>query len=154
MGTSSPWFATITVTRSEDFDSLLLNPKNLKTVTKVKPTLKQINEMLFAWSICRVSKSNTIVLSKNLSLISSGVGQQDRKRCCELAISKAEERAKGTVCASDAFFPFPDGPELLIKAGVSAIIQPGGSIKDHETIDLCNKHKVPMVFTDVRCFKH
>ena len=87
-------------------------------------------------------------------MISSGVGQQDRKRACQLALKKAGKRVKGTVAASDGFFPFPDGPEILIKAGVRAIIQPGGSIRDKETIKLCDKYKIPMVFTGVRCFKH
>lgn len=135
-------------------DVLKLRKANLKVATKVKPTSKQVKDMLFAWQIARVSKSNTIVLVKNEALVASGVGQQDRKRCCELAASKAGQRSLGSVCASDAFFPFSDGPEILIRAGVSAIIQPGGSIRDQETIDLCNKHKITMVFTGVRCFKH
>ncbi len=69
-------------------------------------------------------------------------------------MNKARERAKNTVAASDGFFPFPDGPEILIKAGVKAIIQPGGSIRDDEIVGLCNKYKIPMVFTNIRCFKH
>lgn len=135
-------------------DTYKLNAGDLKIVTRKRPTDLQMNNLLLAWELARVSKSNTIVLVKNEALVSSGVGQQDRKRCCELAVSKAGKRAKNCVCASDAFFPFSDGPEILIKAGVAAIIQPGGSIRDQETIDLCNKHKVAMVFTGVRCFKH
>lgn len=135
-------------------DTLMLTTTNLKTVTDKKPTPAQIKDLLFAWNICRVSKSNTIVLVKNQQLIGSGVGQQDRFRCCELAVSKAGKRALGSVAASDAFFPFKDGPEILIKAGVKAIIQPGGSIKDQETIDLCNKHNIAMVYTGIRGFKH
>lgn len=128
--------------------------KDLRVVTKIRPTRKNVQDLLFAWQICRVSKSNAMVLVKQETLVSSGVGQQDRKRCCELAVSKAGKRAKNTVAASDGFFPFPDGPEVLIKAGVKAIIQPGGSIRDKETIDLCNKYKIPMVLTNTRCFRH
>lgn len=135
-------------------DTYELKPTDLKIVTKKRPTKLQMNNLFLAWELARVSKSNTIVLVKNEALVSSGVGQQDRKRCCELAVSKAGKRSKNCVCASDAFFPFSDGPEILIKAGVKAIIQPGGSIRDQETIDLCNKYKVAMVFTGVRCFKH
>ncbi len=131
-----------------------IKEKDLKIATKVKPTKKQIRDLLFAWKICKLSKSNAIVLVKDETLISSGVGQQDRKKCCELAISKARKRAKNTVAASDGFFPFPDGPEILIKAEVKAIIQPGGSIREDEIIKLCNKYKIPMVFTKIRCFKH
>ncbi len=116
--------------------------------------IKQIQDLLFAWKICKVSKSNAIILAKKETLISSGVGQQDRKRCCELAALKAGKKIKNSVAASDGFFPFSDGPEILIKKGVRAIIQPGGSIRDKETIDLCNKYKVPMVLTNIRCFKH
>ncbi|PIS39663.1 MAG: hypothetical protein COT33_00785 [Candidatus Nealsonbacteria bacterium CG08_land_8_20_14_0_20_38_20] len=131
-----------------------ITEKDLKFITKIKPTEKQIKDLIFAWKICKVSKSNAIVLAKDETLISSGVGQQDRKRACQLALKKAGKRVKGTVAASDGFFPFPDGPEILIKAGVRAIIQPGGSIRDKETIKLCDKYKIPMVFTGVRCFKH
>ncbi len=131
-----------------------IKEKSLKIATRVRPTKKQIKDLLFAWKICKVSKSNAIVLVKDETLISSGVGQQDRKKCCELAVNKAGERAKNTVAASDGFFPFPDGPEILIKSGVKAIIQPGGSIRDEEIVELCNKYKVPMVFTKIRCFKH
>lgn len=138
----------------QEQDNYELSNSDLHVVTEKKPTKVQIKNLMFAWKICKVSKSNTIVLAKNNFLVSSGVGQQDRKRCCELAISKAGTRAKGSVCASDAFFPFSDGPELLIKAGIKSIIQPGGSIRDQDTIDLCNKHGVSMVFTGYRCFKH
>lgn len=131
-----------------------IREKDFKIVTKTKPTKKQIKDLLFAWKICKVSKSNAIVLVKDEILISSGVGQQDRKRCCQLVVTKAENRAKNTVAASDGFFPFSDGPEILIKAGVKAIIQPGGSIRDKETIELCDKYKIPMLFTEIRCFKH
>ena len=138
----------------QEADTYRLKAKNLKTVTKKKPTSRQLEDLIFAWNICRISKANCIALIKNHQLISSGVGQQDRKRCCLLAVNKAKERAQNTVAASDAFFPFKDGPEILIKSGVKAIIQPGGSIRDQETIDLCDQHQIAMIFTGVRCFKH
>ncbi|MBU4299147.1 hypothetical protein KJ636_03835 [Patescibacteria group bacterium] len=131
-----------------------IRENNLKLVTKAKLTEKQIKDLIFAWKICKVSKSNAIILAKDETLISSGVGQQDRKRACRLAVEKDGKRARGAVVASDGFFPFPDGPEILIRAGVKAIIQPGGSIRDKETINLCDKYKIPMVFTGIRCFKH
>jgi phosphoribosylaminoimidazolecarboxamide formyltransferase/IMP cyclohydrolase len=131
-----------------------IKEKDLKVATNVRPAKKQIKDLLFAWTICKVSKSNAIVLVKDETLISSGVGQQDRKRACELAILKAGKRAKNTVAASDGFFPFSDGPEILIKAGIKTIIQPGGSIHDNDIIKLCDRQKIPMVFTGIRCFKH
>ncbi len=146
----------------QDFDSKQIKESDLKIVTKERPTKKQIKDLLFAWSIVKLSKSNAIVIAKNQTLISSGVGQQDRKEACRIAVFKATDKARGknkktpigTVAASDAFFPFADGPEILIKVGVGAVIQPGGSIRDQETIDLCDRHGVSMVFTSVRSFKH
>jgi len=138
----------------QDADTAVLEKKDLKTVTRAKPTKKKIKELLFAWSVCRSCKSNSIVITKGQQLIGAGVGQQDRMRCCRLSASKAGKKAENASAASDAFFPFPDGPEILIKAGVRAIIQPGGSVNDQKIIDLCDKNKVVMVFTNTRCFKH
>ncbi|MFH1452897.1 MAG: bifunctional phosphoribosylaminoimidazolecarboxamide formyltransferase/IMP cyclohydrolase [Armatimonadota bacterium] len=131
-----------------------LKKENLKVVTKTSPSEAQTEDMIFAWQICRASISNTVVMVKDKKLISSGAGQQDRKRAAELAVIKAGDRAKGCVAASDGFFPFSDGPEILLKAGVSAVIQPGGSIRDKDTIGVCDKYNIPMVFTGLRCFKH
>ncbi len=134
-------------------DTIEIDPTRWEILTEVAPTPDQIPDLLLAWQLCRTSKSNTIALVRNGMLVGSGVGQQDRKRCCELAVSKAvdgktgEQRAQGAVAASDAFFPFPDGPEALILAGVKAIIQPAGSKRDKETIDLCNKYGIAMVTT-------
>ncbi len=146
----------------QDPDSLDITQRDLRIVTKTKPTKVQIEDLLLAWKAVKICKSNAICIVKGGVLISSGVGQQDRKESCRIALAKATDinRGKskstpvGAVAASDAFFPFSDGPEILIKAGIEAIIQPGGSIRDQETIDLCNHHKVPMVFTQVRSFKH
>ena len=131
-----------------------IKKNDFKIVTKRKPIKKQIKDLLFAWKICKVSKSNAIILVKDETLISSGVGQQDRKRACQLAVMKAVNRSKNCIAASDGFFPFPDGPEILIRAGVKGIIQPGGSIRDRNVIAVCNKYKIPMVFTNIRGFKH
>lgn len=138
----------------QDTDVKMLDKKALNVVTKKKPTAAQIEDMLFAWEISRVSKSNCVVAVKDGVLLASGVGQQDRKRCCELCVNKAIKPLKGAIAATDGFFPFRDGPDVLIKAGVSAIIQPGGSIRDQETIDACNEAGVAMIMTGVRAFKH
>lgn len=131
-----------------------ITEKDFKMATIAKPDSGETRDLIFAWKICKISKSNAIILVKDETLIASGVGQQDRKRASHLAVEKAGNRARGTVAASDGFFPFADGPETLIKAGIKAIIQPGGSIRDKETIALCDKHKIPMVFTGFRGFKH
>jgi phosphoribosylaminoimidazolecarboxamide formyltransferase/IMP cyclohydrolase len=138
----------------QDTDVKMIDKKNLNVVTKKKPTAAQIEDMLFAWEISRVSKSNCVVAVKDNVLLASGVGQQDRKRCCELCVSKALKPLKGAVAATDGFFPFRDGPDVLIKAGITTIIQPGGSIRDQETIDACNEAGVAMIMTGVRAFKH
>ncbi len=138
----------------QDADTYVLKKNRFSFVTKKKPTPKQIDDLLFAWKICQVSKSNSVVAVKNNVLLASGVGQQDRKRCCELCVNKAIHPLTGAVAATDGFFPFRDGPDVLIKAGIKAIIQPGGSIRDQETIDACNEANVSMVFTGVRAFKH
>lgn len=138
----------------QDTDTYQLTQKNLNIVTKKKPTDKQIEDMLFAWKICQVSKSNCVTVVKDGVLLASGVGQQDRKRCCELCVSKATKSIKNAVAATDGFFPFRDGPDILIKAGIKAILQPGGSIRDQQTIDACNEAEIAMAFTGIRAFKH
>jgi phosphoribosylaminoimidazolecarboxamide formyltransferase / IMP cyclohydrolase len=138
----------------QDTDTFELTDENFQVVTKTKPTEKQQKDLIFAWKISQVSKSNCVVAVKDGVLIASGVGQQDRKRCCELCVSKSNKPLTNAVAATDGFFPFRDGPDVLIKAGVKAIIQPGGSIRDQDTIDACNEANVAMIFTGVRAFKH
>lgn len=138
----------------QDTDTYQLTKANLTCVTKEKPTEKQMTDLLFAWKISQVSKSNCVIAVKDGALLASGVGQQDRKRCCELCVSKANKPLTNAVAATDGFFPFRDGPDILIKAGIKAIIQPGGSIRDQETIDACNEAGVAMIMTGVRAFKH
>jgi phosphoribosylaminoimidazolecarboxamide formyltransferase/IMP cyclohydrolase len=138
----------------QDVDTYKLKGENLKCVTKKKPSRKQLDDLLFAWKISQVTKSNCVVAVKNGVLVASGAGQQDRKRCCELCVKKAVKPLINAVAATDGFFPFRDGPDILIKAGIKAIIQPGGSIRDQETIDACNEAGVSMIMTGVRAFKH
>ena len=138
----------------QDLDRLIIKKEDLKIVTKIKPTEEQIEEMLFAWKIIKYIKSNAILLTKNKTTAGVGAGQVSRVDSTEIAIRKAGDKAKGCVLASDAFFPFRDSIDKIAKAGVSAIIQPGGSIKDQEVIDACNEYGIPMVFTGKRAFKH
>jgi phosphoribosylaminoimidazolecarboxamide formyltransferase/IMP cyclohydrolase len=131
--------------------------ENLKTVTTKTPTNQEINDLLFASKICKNTKSNTIVLAKNGQLIASGTGQTSRVDALKQAIEKAKNfnfDLTGAVMASDAFFPFPDCVEIANHAGITAVIQPGGSIKDELSIAYCNENNVAMVFTGTRHFKH
>jgi phosphoribosylaminoimidazolecarboxamide formyltransferase/IMP cyclohydrolase len=135
-------------------DTLTKSELKPRTVTKRQPREKELSDLLFAWKAVKSIKSNAIVIAKGQTLLGMGAGQPSRVVSVELALKKAGDRAKGSVLASDAFFPFADGPELAIKHGVTAIIQPGGSVRDKEVIKLANKHNVAMVFTGVRHFRH
>jgi len=131
--------------------------EDLKTATETSPTEEQVSDLLFASKICKHTKSNTIVLAKNKQLCASGTGQTSRVDALNQAIHKAKSfnfELEGAVMASDAFFPFPDCVEIADNAGISAVIQPGGSIKDELSIDYCNANKIAMVFTGTRHFKH
>jgi len=125
-----------------------------KVVTDAKPTDPQMNDLRFAWAIVRHVKSNAIVLCKDQMLLGAGAGQMSRVDATEIAIKKSGDRVAGSVLGSDAFFPFPDSIERAAAAGVSAIIQPGGSKRDEEVIAACNQHGLPMIFTGRRHFKH
>ncbi len=131
-----------------------LEKSQLKVVTKKAPTEKQIEAMLFAWKVVTHVKSNAIVFANENETISIGAGQMSRVDSVKIAHMKANKETNGCVMASDAFFPFRDGIDAAAKAGVAAIIQPGGSIRDQEVIDAANEHGMAMVFTGVRCFKH
>lgn len=124
------------------------------TVTETAVADEIWDDVHFAWEMVRHVKSNAIVLGRDTSLVGVGAGQMSRVDSVEIAIEKADERSRGSVLASDAFFPFPDSIEAAADAGVVAIIQPGGSRKDQEVIDACNDHGLPMVFTGRRHFKH
>ena len=127
---------------------------NLRPVTKRQPTAEEKRDLIFAWKAARHVKSNAIVLAKDLALLGMGAGQPSRVDSVAIALKKAGRRAKGSVLASDAFFPFPDGVELAAKRGITAIIQPGGSVRDEEVITAANEHNIAMVFTGRRHFKH
>lgn len=139
---------------AQDLDTQQIGKGDVTIVTQKKPTAKQMDDLLFAWHVVKHVKSNAIVLAKNGMTVGIGAGQMSRVDSVEIAIRKAAGRQKGSVLASDAFFPFPDSVEASAKAGVTAIIQPGGSIKDQEAIEAADKHGIAMVFTGVRAFRH
>lgn len=141
----------------QDKDLKTETEADLKVVTIKSPTASEIKDLLFANKLVKHTKSNTIVFAKNGQLLASGTGQTSRVDALKQAIVKAESFGfdlKGAVMASDAFFPFPDCVEIAHKVGITAVIQPGGSIKDKESIDYCNANGVSMVNTGVRHFKH
>jgi len=130
---------------------------DLKTVTKTSPSDQEVKDLLFANSIVKHTKSNTIVLVKNGQLVASGVGQTSRVDALKQAIEKAGSFGfdlNGAVMASDAFFPFADSVEIAHKAGITSVIQPGGSVRDKDSINYCNDNNISMVFTGTRHFKH
>jgi len=127
---------------------------SLKTVTKRGPTAEELRDLRFAWRAVKHVKSNAIVLVKDQALIGMGAGQPNRVTSVHLALRAAGERSRGSVLASDAFFPFPDGVELAAQGGVTAVIQPGGSIRDEEVIKAADDHGLAMVFTGTRHFRH
>ena len=141
----------------QDRDLKVETPDDLKTVTTKAPTAQEVEDMLFANKIVKNSKSNAIVLAKGKQLLASGVGQTSRVDALKQAIEKAKNFGfdlHGAVMASDAFFPFPDCVEIADKEGITAVIQPGGSIKDQLTFDYCDAHGMAMVTTGFRHFKH
>ena len=123
-------------------------------VTDQKPAQNQLEDLLFAWQVVKNVKSNAIVLALQKKTVGIGAGQMSRVDAVKIAIEKAGEKSKGAVLASDAFFPFEDAVELAVKSGVTAFIQPGGSVRDKQVIDFCNKNKIAMIFTGKRHFKH
>jgi phosphoribosylaminoimidazolecarboxamide formyltransferase/IMP cyclohydrolase len=141
----------------QDRDVKTETDEDLKVVTATSPSAEEVIDLLFANKIVKHTKSNAIVLAKNKQLCASGTGQTSRVDALKQAIQKAGEFGfdlKDAVLASDAFFPFSDSVELAYKAGIRAIIQPGGSVRDQESVDYCNKHAMSMVFTGYRHFKH
>ncbi|MBR4813940.1 MAG: bifunctional phosphoribosylaminoimidazolecarboxamide formyltransferase/IMP cyclohydrolase [Paludibacteraceae bacterium] len=141
----------------QDKDLKVEGAEDMKTVTKKAPTASEIEDMIFANKIVKHSKSNSIVLAKNKQLCASGVGQTSRVDALKQAVEKAgnfQFDLNGAVMASDAFFPFPDCVEIAKNAGVTAVVQPGGSIKDQESVDYCDNNGVAMVMTGFRHFKH
>jgi phosphoribosylaminoimidazolecarboxamide formyltransferase/IMP cyclohydrolase len=141
----------------QDRDTKSETELDLKTVTLAVPTATQMEDLLFANKVVKHTKSNCIVLAKDKRLLASGTGQTSRVDALKQAIEKAQSFGfdlNGGVMASDAFFPFPDCVEIADKAGIKMVIQPGGSIKDQLSIDYCNQHKIAMVISGIRHFKH
>ncbi|HNP68677.1 MAG TPA: bifunctional phosphoribosylaminoimidazolecarboxamide formyltransferase/IMP cyclohydrolase [Aequorivita sp.] len=141
----------------QDKDNITDSAEILTHATNNKPNSQELEDLLFASKICKHTKSNTIVLAKGKQLCASGTGQTSRVDALRQAIEKAQSfnfNLEGAVMASDAFFPFPDCVEIADKAGITAVIQPGGSIKDQLSIDYCNENEMAMVFTGTRHFKH
>ena len=142
---------------AQDPDNISVIENQLKVVTKIKPTDKELEDLLFAWKIAKHTKSNAIVFAKDKTALGVGAGQMSRLDSSKLAKMKADEHGldlKDSVAASDAFFPFADGLQEIINCGATAVIQPGGSIRDSEVIEVADKNKISMVFTGIRHFKH
>ena len=137
----------------QDSDSVLLGPES-RIVTKRKPTDNEHRDLHFAWRVAKHVKSNAIVLAEGGRTVGVGAGQMSRVDSVRLSIEKARPTAKGAVLGSDAFFPFRDGIDEAAKAGITAIIQPGGSVRDAEVIEAADEHAMSMVFTGLRHFKH
>jgi phosphoribosylaminoimidazolecarboxamide formyltransferase/IMP cyclohydrolase len=138
-------------------DTLNITVANLKIVTKIKPTPQQLEDLLFAWRVAKFVKSNAIVFCRNGQTFGIGAGQMSRVDSARIASIKAQQAGltlAGSVVASDAFFPFRDGLDVVVQAGATAIIQPGGSIRDNEVIAAADEQGVSMVFTGIRHFRH
>jgi len=125
-----------------------------RVVTNREPTEQEWRDLAFAWVVAKHVKSNAIVVARERTTVGVGAGQMNRADAVDIAVRKAGDRARGAVLASDAFFPFRDGPDRAAQAGITAIIQPGGSKRDQESIDACNEHGIAMVFTGRRHFRH
>jgi phosphoribosylaminoimidazolecarboxamide formyltransferase/IMP cyclohydrolase len=138
-------------------DAQLLNEKELKTVTRKKPTESEMRDLLFAWRVAKFVKSNAIVFCRGGATVGIGAGQMSRRDSVRVAAMKAQEAKlglEGAVVASDAFFPFRDGLDALADAGAAAVIQPGGSVRDAEVIAAADERGIAMLFTGVRHFRH
>jgi phosphoribosylaminoimidazolecarboxamide formyltransferase / IMP cyclohydrolase len=138
----------------QDNDLRQLQESDLKVVTRRQPTSQERRAMLFGWKICKHVKSNAIVYVRDGQSVGIGAGQMSRVDSCKIGAMKAVLPLKGTVAASDAFFPFPDGVEEIAKAGATAVIQPGGSVRDQEVIEAADRLGLAMIFTGVRHFRH
>ena len=134
-----------------------IDTSHLKVVTKVQPTQQEMKDLLFAWRVAKFVKSNAIVFCLNGQTLGIGAGQMSRVDSARIASIKAQNSEltlDGSVVASDAFFPFRDGLDVVVRAGAKAIIQPGGSMRDEEVIAAADEHGVTMVFTNTRHFRH
>ena len=138
----------------QDADQAVLTPEDLRIVTERQPTPAQMQAMLFAWKVVKHVKSNAVILVRGTQTVGIGSGQMSRVDASRMALMKARSSTKGCVAASDAFFPFRDGLDFIAEAGVEAVIQPGGSVRDKETIAAANEHGIVMAFSGMRAFRH
>ena len=143
----------------QTYDNKLFNRTNFKIVSNNKPSKKVMDQLIFSFNVCRSTKSNAIVITQNYKTLGIGSGQPSRLDSCEIAVKKMKKfkqfnRDYPIVAASDAFFPFVDGIEILIQAGVKAVIQPSGSIKDNQIIKFANDMGIVLVFSESRHFNH
>jgi phosphoribosylaminoimidazolecarboxamide formyltransferase / IMP cyclohydrolase len=138
----------------QDWDAVEADDQAWQLATDREPTAAERRDLAFAWVVCQAVKSNAIVVAKDGQLLGTGAGQMSRLDSVRIATSKAGEKARGAVLASDAFFPFRDGPDVAAAAGITAIIQPGGSKRDDETMTACREHKMAMILTGRRHFRH
>ena len=143
-----------TVTPTTDADTGRVDESQLDVVTWRPPTAEELRSLIFAWRVCKHVKSNAILDARNGQTTGVGAGQMSRVDSARIGAMKSVLGIKGSVAASDAFFPFPDGVEVIAEAGATAIIQPGGSVRDQEVIDAVDKHRLAMVVTGVRHFRH
>lgn len=132
----------------------MTNAADCKVVTSRPPTASELEALDFAWRVCKHVKSNAIVFTNKDQTVGIGAGQMSRVDSSKIAVQKALLPVQGTVLASDAFFPFRDGVDAAAEAGVTAIIQPGGSVRDEEVINAANEHGIAMIFTAMRHFRH
>ena len=152
---TTPWIETISggfLVQERDIHHL--DPQSLKVVTETQPDPALLDDLVFAWNVVKHVKSNAIVVAKDGVSIGVGAGQMNRVGSCDIALKHAGDKAKGAVLASDAFFPFGDNIERAHKSGVTYIAQPGGSVRDDNVIDTCNKYNMVMSFTGIRLFHH
>ena len=138
----------------QDLDTVTYDPAKLKVVTARQPSDKEMKDLKFAWVVAKHVKSNAIIYARDQETIGMGAGQMSRVDSARLAVDKAQKPLAASVMASDAFFPFRDSVDAAAKSGVTAIIQPGGSIRDEEVIQAANEANIAMVFTGIRHFKH
>ena len=138
----------------QDADSAPEVPEEWQVPTQAEPDADTMSELRFAWQVCKHVKSNGIVLTRDRAVVGVGAGQMSRVDSVRIAVDKSAGRAAGAVLASDAFFPFRDGPDIALEAGVRAVVSPGGSVRDDEVVRACDEHGVPMVFTGRRHFRH
>jgi phosphoribosylaminoimidazolecarboxamide formyltransferase/IMP cyclohydrolase len=138
----------------QDRDGDLEERADMQVVTERRPTEVEWQELAFAWRVCKHVKSNAIVISRDLATVGIGAGQMSRVDASRMAVEKAGDRVKGAVMASDAFFPFPDAAQIGLRAGITAIIHPGGSVRDHLTVEAVDEVGAAMVFTARRHFRH